>query len=212
MTETILAYIADPNIAYLLLMLGIYGIVIEVNNPGTTIPGVVGVACLILSLMALSAMPTDWLSVAQIGLGVLLLSLEIWVAAYGALALAGILLIAFGSQQLFLEDSPYQVSIWLTAATVLVGAFLSFVVGYFAMKAYHAPKKALIDTIVGETGEVISTRKRGGYWVRVQGERWHGVTENDLSIKPGEPVQVISKRGLILIIKPVAQCGAEELS
>ena len=155
--QKLLRRLADPNVAYILMMLGIYGLFFELSNPGSLAPGILGGICLLLALFAFQALPVDYTGVALILLGVVMLILEIKVTSYGALSIGGIAALVLGSLMLF--DAPAawaRLSLKVLIPTVLAfGGFFLLCVG-LAVRGQRRPVATGPLALVGETGRVIS--------------------------------------------------------
>ena len=123
--------IADPNVAYMLLMLGAAGLFFEISTPGVVLPGVVGAISLVLGLYALQLLPVNYAGLALIGLALILFIAEIKVTSYGALTIGGIIAMLLGSLMLFEAPPPLPgLSLWVVVpSTLLVAAFFVFLVG-----------------------------------------------------------------------------------
>jgi membrane-bound serine protease (ClpP class) len=194
-----LSYISDPNVAYILMMLGFYGILFEIYSPGAIFPGVVGGICLILAFYAFSAIPISYAGLALILLGVIFFILEIKVVSYGALTLAGVISIVLGS--VMLVDLPSGwLSISWTSITVVVGVTVLFFLGVlsYVIKAQFSEVRTGIEGLNGETGVAKTDIKRSGK-VYVHGELWRA--ESEEPIAAGERVIVTEVKGMIVKVK-----------
>ncbi|MFH1874232.1 MAG: nodulation protein NfeD [Pseudomonadota bacterium] len=195
----ILATLAHPNIAYILLMLGFYGLLFEFTNPGIGFSGIAGVICLVLAFFGLQILPTNYAGIVLIALAIILFIVEIKVISYGLLTLGGLVSFLVGSLILF--DTPHkfmQVSLPLVggfaAATFIVAAFLAFI----AIRSHQRKSKIGLEGLIGEVAEVSKARGKKGK-VFVHGEIWDVISENNLEV--GKPVEVIGKQATKLIVK-----------
>jgi membrane-bound serine protease (ClpP class) len=196
----LLAPIVDPNVAYLLLMLGFYGILFELQNPGAILPGVVGAIFLVLAFFALSALPVNAAGLALIVLGVGFLLAEIKVQSHGVLAVGGALALAIGGLILF-DDQAVRVA-WplVLAVTAVTVAFFLFVIG-FAIRGRRGRRASGKAAMLGRRAEVIERLTPRGR-VRLDGEVWNA--EASIVIEVGSVVVVTGVEGLTLRVRPAA--------
>jgi membrane-bound serine protease (ClpP class) len=194
-----LSYISDPNVAYILMMLGFYGMLFEIYSPGAIFPGVIGGICLILAFYAFSAIPISYAGLALILLGVIFFILEIKVVSYGGLTLAGVISIVLGS--VMLVDLPSEwLSISWTSIAVVVGVTVLFFLGVlsYVIKAQFSKVRTGSEGLNGETG-VAKTDIKGSGKVCVHGELWQA--ESEEPIAAGERVIVTEVKGMIVKVK-----------
>ncbi|MCX5811556.1 MAG: nodulation protein NfeD [Proteobacteria bacterium] len=194
-----LSYLSDPNVAYLLMMLGIYGILFEIYSPGAIFPGVVGGISIILALYAFQTIPITFAGVFLILLGIVFFVLELKIISHGMLGFAGIISIIIGSVMLVdLPDSTLSIS-WKSILTVAIlsGIFFFGVLSY-AIKAQLLKVKTGSEGLIGESG-VAKTDVSGRGKVFLHGELWNA--KSDESIMQGEQVVVTGIEGLGLIVK-----------
>jgi len=200
--EEFLKIITNPTVAYLLLMIGFYGIFFELYNPGAIIPGVVGAICLLLGLYGLSVISINWLALLLIVLGILFFVLELLTPTFGALALGGTISVLLGSLFLVEEGSPYgEIPKQLIVSVSIFSALFFLGVGYLGLKAQRRKKLTGIEGMIGEEGEALTDFKEGKGKVLVHGEIWDAISEDD--IKKGDTVKVVGVKGLKLIVKRV---------
>ncbi len=200
--EEFLKIITNPTVAYLLLMIGFYGIFFELYNPGAVIPGIVGAISLLLGLYGLSVISINWLGLLLIILGVLLFILELLTPTFGAFAVGGTISLILGSLMLIEEGSPYgELPKELILSVSVFSAAFFLAVGYLGMKAQRRKKLTGAEGMVGEEGEAITDFKNGEGKVFIHGEIWNAESEED--IKKGDRVKVIALKGLTLIVKKV---------
>lgn len=201
--QRLLDIISNPNVAYILLMLGIYGILFELYNPGSILPGVVGGICLILGLYALQTLPVNYAGFALIIFAIILFLLEIKIPSYGLLTIGGVISLIMGSVMLFESPLPFLRVSWqvITFVVILSVLFFVFAIG-MAIRA-HRKKPTTGDVgLIGEVGEVFKALNPEGT-VKVHGEFWKAIS--DEPCKKGQKVKVIDidRDNLILKVKPV---------
>ena len=204
--ETILEFLADPNVSFLLLTIGGLGIIIELFNPGLIAPVVVGVIFLILAFVALGNLPVNWAGVALIALAIVLAAAEVLVAGFGVLGVASAISLAVGGLLLFAQfgdTSPtvpaINVNRWLL---VSVAVATGGTVIYFAREALKSRRERPPDvavSMVGETGAVTLTLEPRGA-VRVASDTWTAVSADGSRIDAGERIRVIRMDGLVLTV------------
>ena len=197
--EKILTILANPTIAYILLMIGFYGIFFELYNPGSVVPGTIGAISFILALYALNMISVNWLGVLLIGLGVVFFILEVITPTFGALAFSGFIAMLFGSVILFSPESPYgDISMKVILPVVFFSAVFFFVVAYLGVKAQRRKPETGADAMIGKIGEALTDINPKGK-VMVMGEIWEAYSKHP--IKKGEKVQVVAVEGLRLKVK-----------
>ena len=206
--EEILKILTNPTVAYLLLMLGFYGLFFELYNPGAVVPGVVGAICLLLGLYGLSLISMNWLGLLLIFLGVLLFVLELITPTFGALAVGGIISLALGSLFLIDPESPYgELPKSIIVSVVLASALFFMVAGRLGLKAQKRKKLTGAEGMIGEEGEAITNFKRGRGKVLVHGEIWDAFSEEE--IRKGDEVKVIDVKGLKLKVRKLSHGSPE---
>ena len=194
-----LSYLADPNVAYLLMMLGIIGILFEVYSPGAIFPGVAGGISIILALYAFQTIPISFAGVALILLGIIFFILEVKIISHGALGIAGVISIVIGSIMLIDDPSGVLALSWKSIITV-AAAFGLFVFGVlaYAVKAQMSKVKTGMEGLIGEIG-IAKTDIIGKGKVSVHGELWEA--KSDGPIKSGEEVIIIGIERLVIEVK-----------
>ncbi|MBI3529208.1 MAG: nodulation protein NfeD [Betaproteobacteria bacterium] len=195
-----LAVITDPSIAYILLLLGIYGLLFEFYNPGFMLPGVAGAICLLIAFYALQLLPVNFAGVALLTLGIAFMTAEVFVPAYGSLGIGGIIAFMIGSVMLIDTDVPGFVLPWplIGAITVLSALFIVAVVG-MAMRARRRPVVSGAEEIIGSAGEILEDFENEG-WARVHSELWK--VKSTVPLKRGQKVRVRAINGLVLEVAP----------
>jgi len=200
--ESFLKVITNPTIAYLLLLIGFYGIFFELYNPGAVVPGAVGVVSFLLSLYGLGIIGINWLGLLLILAGVLLLALELITPTFGGLAIAGAIALAIGSLVLISPDSPYgDIPISVIATMVLTTVFFFLVAGRLGLKAQKRKKMTGYEEMIGEEGVALTDFEKGKGKVFIKGEIWNAVSEDD--IKKDDTVIVEQVKGLTLYVRKV---------
>lgn len=196
----VLAVIGDPGIAYILMLLGIYGLIYEFSNPGMVLPGVVGGICLLLGLFAMQVMPISYAGLALILLGIVLMIAEAFVPSFGALGLGGIAAFIIGSVMLIDTDLPgYGLSWALIIPVAVVSALFSFFVASMALRARRRPVVTGAEELVGTTGVALDDIAPEG-WARVHSEQWR--VRSKVPIPRGSPIRVRARHDLVLDVEP----------
>lgn len=195
----VLNLLSDPNIAYIFFLLGIYGLMFELYNPGSILPGVVGVIAMIIALYSLHTMPINYAGLALILFGIILFIAEIKITSYGMLTVGGVLSLALGSIMLIDSDSSLefvQIS-WsvILPAVLISAAFFLFAIG-MGIRAQRRKPTTGIEGIVGEVGETITTLNPFGQ-VRVHGEIWNATSDKE-EIASGKRVKIVEVNNLML--------------
>ncbi|MFQ5692204.1 MAG: nodulation protein NfeD, partial [Nitrospinota bacterium] len=194
--QELLDILSNPNLAYLLMMLGFYGILFELTNPGAIFPGVVGAISLIVGFYALQVLPINYAGLALIILGIILFLLEIKVTSYGALSIGGAISMVLGSVMLVDSPAPFlRISYYVIVPVVaLTAAFFFFLVG-LGLKAQRGKSVAGREGLVDATG-VTRARIDPEGKVFVHGELWNA--HSGEPIAKGEKVRVVAVEGLRL--------------
>ena len=200
--QKILGLLSDPNIAYIFFMIGLYGIMFELYNPGSIFPGVVGVISLILAFYSLHTLPVNYAGLGLIIFAVILFIAEIKVVSHGLLSIGGVISLILGSIMLIHTDSTLEVIkiSWqvILVIVILTAAFFIFAIG-FGIKAQSRKPVTGIEGIIGEIGETISNLEPEGQ-IRVHGELWNAESL-DGSITKGTKVTVTQVSNLKLMVR-----------
>lgn len=198
----LLAVIADPNIAYILMLLGIYGLFFELWNPGYVLPGVIGGICLLLALYAFQVLPISYAGLGLILLGMAFMVAEAFMPSFGALGIGGLVAFVVGSIILFDTDiEGFTVAWQLIAAVAALSAAFFFGVVYLALKSRRRKIVSGAEELVGATGEVLEGFTGTGR-VHVHGEEWQARTA--VPLKQGQKIRVVSRDGLTLTVEPLS--------
>ena len=194
--DQVLSLLSDPNIAYILMLLGMYGLFFELSNPGNILPGVVGAISILLALYAMKVLPINYVGLLLMGLAVIMFLLEITVVSYGGLTIGGIVAMTLGSVMLIDSPEPYlQISLTVILPAVAgTAAFFVWIVGLGFRVQQTAPvsgAEGMIDMI-----GVVRSSDNGKLKVFVHGEIWTADSEEE--IEAGGKVRVVSMDGLKL--------------
>ena len=200
--QKLLSLLSDPNIAYILMMLGFYGLLFELYNPGSIFPGVIGVISLVLAFYSMQTLPINYAGLALIIFGIVLFVIELKVPSHGLLTIGGVISLLLGSLMLIKTDSGFNVLrvSWGVIATVVILTFLffSFAIG-LGIKAQTRKPITGSEGLINETGEAITDLKPTGT-VKVRGEIWKAESA-DGDISNGTKIIVTGVSNLKLKIK-----------
>ncbi len=197
-----LGAITNPNVALILMMIGIYGMIFEFMHPGALYPGTIGAICLLLGLYALAALPVNFAGLALMVLGVGLMVAEAFTPTLGALGIAGVISFALGAAMLIDTDLPeFEVAWSVIGGVAACGLAFAVLVGRVAVGAYKRQVVTGREQMIGGRGEVLEWRDTAGR-VLVHGERWKAVSTT--ALQPGQPVRVTALNGLTLNVEPIA--------
>jgi membrane-bound serine protease (ClpP class) len=197
----LLMAIADPNLAFILLLLGIYGILFEFWHPGAIAPGVVGAISLVVALAALTVLPVDMAGLALVLLGIALMTAEAFTPGVGVMGIGGLVAFVFGALFLFdpsASDIDIAVAWPVIAAGALTSGLLSMGALGFALRARRRRVVTGAEAMIGATGRVVSWDDGSGR-IRVQGEIWTAQAARGFA--PGDSVRVVRRDGLRLIVE-----------
>src|SRR5262245_16430109 len=197
-----LSAISDPNIAFLLMLIGFYGLILEFWNPGSFAPGVIGAISLIVGLTALTALPVNYGALGLLVLGILLMIGEAFTPGIGALGIGGLAAFIVGGLFLFEggdTDIEFAVSRWLIFGSAIATAGMIVAIGGAAWSARKRKPATGSEQLIGMRGEVVSWNDLGGS-VRVVGEIWSARSNRPLQVN--DTVRVVGREGLTLIVEP----------
>lgn len=204
----LLAVITDPSVALILMMIGVYGLIFELANPGMALPGVLGAICLLLGLYALQMLPVNYAGVALILLGLGFMVGEAFMSSFGALGLGGIVAFVIGSLILIDTDVPgFGIPLGLVIALATVSAL--FIGGILGV-AFKSRRRAVVSGAAGLVGSTVAIQwvndddPRAG-WVQLQGEQWQVRAEQPL--RAGQRVRVLARDGLSLEVAADDESG-----
>jgi membrane-bound serine protease (ClpP class) len=200
--QKLLSILSDPNLAYILLILGIYGLIFELYSPGAIFPAVIGGICLILAFYSLHTLPLNYAGLALIIFAIILFILEIKVVSYGMLTIGGAIALFLGSVMLFDKESFLEViTISMELIILVVGltvAFFLFAIA-FGIRAHRKKIATGSEGMVGEKGIVLSNLNPTGK-VSIHGEIWTAQSEEG-ALKKGASVEVVRIEDLKLFVK-----------
>ncbi len=197
--ERLLDQLADPNIAYILMMLGIYGLIFEITHPGAIFPGVVGGICLLLAFLAFQTLPVNTVGAVLVVFGIILLLLELKVPSYGMLTIGGATALALGSFMLI--DTPVaalRISASVIITTVVLVTLFTIFAVFMGVRAHFRKATTGQEGLTGEIGEVIEDLTLEGM-VFVRGEYWRA--RSSTNIKTGEKVRVLGMEEMMLRVE-----------
>lgn len=196
-----LTFITNPNIAYILMLIAVYGLFFELSNPGLVVPGIVGVIALLIVLYAFQLMPINYTGLALIGFGIVCMIFEVYVSSFGILGVGGVIAFIIGSVMLFdIHDVNYRLTWPLIFVMSAISTIFFLIVLSIAVQSH---KKAIVtgkEGLIGSTGTVLSVTN-GQIVVRVLGEIWNAKSSSPL--KSGDNIKVTKIQGLLLIVEPL---------
>ena len=196
----LLSVITNPNVAYLLMLIGVYGLLLEGYNPGAILPGVVGGICLLLALYAFQVLSVNYAGLALMVLGVSLIIAEAFAPSFGALGLGGIIAFVIGSVILMDSDVPgFQIARSLIGGIAAAGGVVMLaMVTYFA-RARRRPVATGVEQMLSTRVVALSDFEREGR-VRMHGEIWNAISS--APVKEGQVLRVTEVDGLVLHVAP----------
>ncbi len=199
----LLAVLTDPNIAYILMLLGIYGLIFEFSNPGAIVPGVLGSICLLLALFAFQVLPINYAGLGLILLGIILMAAEAFVPSFGVLGIGGIAAFTLGSIMLTDTGVPgFNIHLELILGFAITSALL-FILGLgLILKARREPAATGAEELLHKPAVALEDFDREG-WVRLRSERWHAIS--DRPVRQGEQLKVLGIDGLTLYVTPLKE-------
>lgn len=199
----ILEVITDPNIAYILMAIGMLGLYFELANPGAILPGVIGGISLILALYSFSVLPINFAAAALIGLAIVMFLLEVKVTSYGILGGGGVISFVIGSLMLVNDTKfPFKgISLSVVIPTAIVFTAFFFLAAYMSLRTHRRKVTTGEAGIKGETGTAKTAIGPRGGTVYVHGELWRAVSDNTIEL--GTEVKVIDIKGMLLKVEPI---------
>jgi membrane-bound serine protease (ClpP class) len=196
----VLAALTNPNLALILLMIGIYGLIFEFMNPGALYPGTIGAICLLVGLYALSALPLNYAGLALLVLGIALIVAEALTPSVGILGVGGVIAFLLGSILLIDTDEPaFAVSLPLAAGLAAATLGIALLAARLALKSWHRPQVSGVPQMLQARARVLDWNGTAGH-VLVEGERWRATGASDL--RPGQAVRILAIAGLTLTVAP----------
>src|SRR6056297_2586392 len=200
----LLAIITNPTLAYILLMVGIYGLILEGYNPGALVPGVIGGICLLLALYAFQILPVNYAGLALMALGLALIAVELFVPSFGILGIGGVIAVMFGSVILFDSGVPgLEMNTGLIAGMGFGSALIFGAIVWLAARSMRKPRMGGREALTGQHAEAISDFSNGEGRVHLQGEDWRA--RSSRPIARGDKVRIIDmeEQGFVLDVEPI---------
>ena len=196
----LLAVITNPTVAYGLMLVGIYGLLLEGYNPGVMLPGVAGTICLLLALFAFQILSVNYAGLALVALGVGMIIAEFFFPTFGSLGLGGLIAFVVGSLILFDTDVPgMNIALPLITAFATVGGLVIVGIAYVAARSMRRPVVTGVQGMIGDNAEVIQDFAGTGR-VRYRGELWSARSETEL--RAGQIARIVKVEGLTLWVEP----------
>lgn len=196
----LLAAITDPNIALILMMIGIYGLMFEFMNPGALYPGTIGAICLLIGLYALAALPVNYAGVALIVLGIALMTGEAFAPSFGILGIGGVVALVLGTTIVIDSDLPQIQLAWpVIAGVALFSLAATALIARLAVRSHRLKVTSGREALIETEGVVADWKGRRGH-VFVNGERWRATGVDSLAA--GDAVRVVAVHGLTLEVEP----------
>lgn len=202
--QKMLNYISDPNIAYILMLLGMYGLIFEFYTPGIGIPGIVGGICLILAFYAMHTLPINVAGLALIALAIVLFVLELATPTHGILTIGAVISLLLGSVMLIKPGADFawaKISLGVIIPAVILSALFFLTIVGIGMSAQKRKVSTGVEGLVGETGEAVSDLVPSGN-VFVQGELWRAESKSGVIAK-GQKVKVLAVNGLRIDVEAI---------
>jgi membrane-bound serine protease (ClpP class) len=196
----LLAVITNPTVAYGLMVIGIWGLLLEGYNPGAVLPGVTGAVCLLIALFAFQILSVNYAGLALVAVGTGMIIAEFFFPAYGSLGIGGLVAFVVGSLILFDSDVPgLNVARPVIAACATVGALMIGGIVYLATRAMRHPVVTGAQAMIGESAEVLADFSGRGR-VRYLGELWNARSQG--ALHAGEQARIVKVEGLTLWVEP----------
>jgi membrane-bound serine protease (ClpP class) len=194
-----LSIIANPSVAMILMLIGIYGLIFEFGHPGYVFPGVIGAVSLLLGLYALHLLPVNYAGLALMAIGIGFMVAEVFVPAYGSLGLGGVAAFVIGALMLIDTEVPgFGIPLSLVAVLALVTVGFVIVVMRMAVRARRSPIVSGIRSLVGADGEMLEDAQETG-WASIRGETWHVSVASPIS--KGARIRVVGMNGLVPVVE-----------
>jgi membrane-bound serine protease (ClpP class) len=196
----LLAVITDPNVAFILMLIGVYGLIFEFLNPGAVAPGLVGSISLLVALYALNLMPINYAGAALVLLGIGLMVAEAHIGSFGVIGIGGIVAFVIGAIMMFPSGTPgFALSLSVVAAATVITAALFLLVLTMLLRSRRRPVVTGKEGLLGAEGETVAWDGAEGR-VRVHGEIWRARAQQPL--QAGERIRVVEREGLVLVVEP----------
>jgi membrane-bound serine protease (ClpP class) len=196
----LLAAITDPNIALILMMIGVYGLMFEFMNPGALYPGTIGAICLLVGLYALAALPVNYAGIGLILLGIALMTAEAFAPSFGVLGIGGLVSFVLGTTIVIDSDVPqFQIGWPVIAGVAAFSVGMTVLIARLAVTSHRRKVTSGREALTGMVGTVVDWKGEQGH-VFVNGERWRATGVD--SMQAGDAVRVASLHGLTLAVEP----------
>ena len=196
----LLAVITNPNVAFMLMLIGVYGLIFEFLNPGAVAPGLIGSISLLVALYALNLLPINYAGAALVLLGIGLMVAEAHIGSFGVIGVGGIVAFVIGSIMMFPSGAPgFDLSLSMVGATTIATAGLFLLVLSMLLRSRRRPVVTGKEALLGAEGEAVAWEQDEGR-VRVKGEIW--LARAPQPLQPGTRIKVIDREGLVLVVEP----------
>jgi len=197
----LLGLVTNPNVAFILMLIGIYGLILEFFNPGAVAPGLVGTISLLVALYALALIPINYAGAALVLIGIGLMIAETHIGAFGAIGVGGIAAFVIGALMMFPSRAPgFALSGAVVTGTAIGSAALLLLALAALLRSRKRPVVTGTEALIGATGETVSWQGDEGR-VRVKGEIWRARAAAPLA--DGSRIKVVSRDGLVLLVESI---------
>ena len=197
----LLAVITNPNVAFILMLIGIYGLIFEMANPGVVAPGLIGGISLLVALFGLNLLPVNYAGAALVLLGIALMVAEAFIGSFGVIGVAGIVAFAIGAIMILPSEAPgLGLSLWVVIATTAVTAAFFLIMLSMLLRSRRRPIVTGNEALIAAEGEAVAWQDEEGR-VRIKGEIWRARASRPL--QPGTHIRVVAQDGLVLTVEPV---------
>jgi membrane-bound serine protease (ClpP class) len=201
----LLGVLTNPNVAYLLMLVGVYGLLLEGYNPGAVLPGVVGAICLLLALYAFQVLSVNYAGLGLILLGIALIVAEAFAPSFGALGIGGVIAFVVGSIILMDTEVPgFEIARSVIGAVAFAGAMLALLIATYFARSRRRPVITGADQLLHERAVALGDFSRSGR-VRIRGEIWNAVSR--VPVTDGQSLRVLRVDGLTLEVEPAPTNG-----
>jgi len=195
----LLALVTNPNVAFILLLIGVYGLILEFFNPGAVAPGLIGSICLVVALYALALLPVNYAGVALVLIGIGLMIAEAHIGAFGAIGVGGIVAFVIGELMMFPSGMPgFELSNGVIFGTAIASAALFLLVLAVLLRSRKRPVVTGGEALIGAAGEAVSWQGNEGR-VSIKGELWRARAKAPLQV--GTRIKVVDRDGLVLVVE-----------
>jgi membrane-bound serine protease (ClpP class) len=196
----LLALVTNPNVAFILMLIGVYGLILEFFNPGAVAPGLIGAISLVVALYALALLPINYAGAALVLIGIGLMIAEAHIGALGAIGVGGVAAFVIGALMMFPSNVPGLALSGVVVTGAALGSAVLFLLALAALlRSRRRPVVTGGEALIGASGETVSWQGHEGR-VRVQGEIWRA--RADAPLPDGARIKVVSRDGLVLVVRP----------